>query len=136
MRTRQVSRRQHKPIGACREALKQVAEDMPQTGEAFERPQLEHFVEQERTWSAARGARSVEETQERVERAARIGGGPVHGMPWEWRRRDDCVEKTLRRSSAPLHVDILRRSTSDAVAQPLEERCATGSASSRNDWNA
>ena len=116
------------------EITAEIAEGLPKRKSV--RAQLEYFVQQKRTRSAARGTCGVKEAQERVERAARIDGGPVHGMPWKWGRGDDRMEKALRRGGAPLHVDILRRSAADAVAQPLQQRCAAGSASSRNDWNA
>ena len=48
MRARDVARGQHEAIAALLQRLQQLALHVAQAREALERPQLEHFVEQER----------------------------------------------------------------------------------------
>ena len=85
MRAGHVARRQDEPVRAAGQRLEQIAEDVPQAGEALERPELEDFVQQERAGPAAGRARGVEKDQQDVERLARGGRLVIGGVPRERR---------------------------------------------------
>src|SRR5688500_13534329 len=108
---------------------------MPQPGEAFEGPQLQHLIEQECARRATRSAGVVEETQEHVERLAGACRRPLD-VPGKRRRGDHRLEKALRRGGAALDVDVLRGAAADAVAHSLQQPRAAGAATPWNYWNA
>ena len=108
MRARDVAGRQHEAVGAAGQRLEQVAQDVAQAREAFERPQLEHLVEQERARFAAGRARRIEEGEQRIERLARgrrRRSAPCHGNGDDG---GDGLEEPLGRGGAALDVDVLR----------------------------
>ena len=83
MRARDIPGGQHEAVGASRQRLEQIAQHVAQAGEALERPQLEHFVEQERARLAAGRAGGVEEREQRVEGVARRCRRAVGAVPGE-----------------------------------------------------
>jgi len=79
MGTRDVACGQHEMIRAGGERRHEVAQHVPQAGEALERTQLEHFVDEESAGLAAGSARAVEEREQGIKGLA--GRGPVrHGI--------------------------------------------------------
>ncbi len=136
MRARDVAGGQHEAVRALRQRVEQIAEDVAQAGEAFERPQLEHFVEQERARLAARRARRVEEREQGVERLARRCRRRLGAVPREWRRRCHRLEKPLGRRGATLDVDVLHGLPAQPLAQTLQQPGAAGSASAEEYRNS
>src|SRR6185436_8495791 len=118
------------------ERLEQIAEDVAEAGEAFERAQLEHFVEQERARLAAGRARRVEEGEQHVERLPRARRLPVAPGHREGGRAGDRLEEPLRRGRAALHIYVLRGRAAEALAQPLQEHGAPRAAAAEDDGNS
>ena len=133
MRARHVARGQHEAVRAGRQRLEQIAQHVTQTREALERPQLEHFVEQERARLAAGRARRIEEDEQHVERFARGCRLPLGGMPRKRRRAGHRLEKALGCRGAPFDVDVLRRAAAEPLAQPLQQHGAAGAAAAEHD---
>ncbi len=71
MRAGDIAGGEHEAVRALGQRVDQLAQNAAEAGEAFEGPQLEHFIEQEGARFAARGACRIEEREQGVERLAR-----------------------------------------------------------------
>ena len=136
VRTRDVAGGQHKAVRAGGERFEQIAQHVPQPREAFERPQLEHLIEQEGARLAAGRAGGVEEDEQHVERLARRRGLTFGCMPRERRRGRHRLEKTFGCRGAALHRYILRRGAAKPFAQPLQQHRPPGAAAAKDDGDA
>src|SRR5205085_2848931 len=89
-----------------RQAVDELVEHPPEAGEAFKRPELEKFVEQDSDGLAAAVLGAAQEAQRGVERRSRVAR---RGLGDRKRRAgDNRLEETLRRGRRPLDIDVER----------------------------
>jgi predicted secreted protein len=105
-----------------------------QAREAFERPQLEKFVEQHRHRLAAAVLGAAEERQRGVERGA--GPGRRRLADRERRTGDHRPQETFGRRGCPLDVEIQRPRSPETFAQLVEDRGPSAPTSAEEHWNA
>ena len=104
MRAGDVTRGQHEAVGAVRERVDEIAQDVTQAREAFERAEFEHFIEQERARLAA-GRRAVSKKASSASNASRALVGAVS----EPCQRNGEVDVTAARNRSGV---VAQRSTS------------------------
>ena len=109
---------------------------MAQAGKALERPQLEHFVENERRGFTAWSARRIEEDEEQVERFPGRRRLMPLGVPGERRGGGHGLEEALRCGGTAPDVYVLRVPAAEPFAQPLQEGGASGAAAAEDDGDS
>jgi hypothetical protein len=111
---------QHEAVAAGRQRSEQIAKHRPQSGKAFERSQLEEFVEQERSRQVAGRPDGIEKRQRSIERAACARVAAI-ALPEragrEWRVVAQRFEKSFWRRRDALDVHVLSRRAADQIAQ-------------------
>ena len=128
-RAGRVAAGQHEAVAARRQAVDEVVQHAAQTRKAFERPELEELVEQERgrlaAAASARASRNASVASKaraarRPARRRRAGTATVAAI---------AAQEPFRRGRGPLDVDVLRRRAADPIAELLQQRRAAAAAS-------
>ena len=121
--------------------MQHLAQHVPQAGEALERPELEHFIQQEGGGRIVAGPRPADQSQGAIERGA--GGrrrllrrGGERAVQRKRRRGGHRLLESLGRARGALDIDVLALLPAHAVLQHVQQGRPARAAAADHDRNA